>query len=29
MRAGNHRELSITLYSVTNGEQVGIYVKDN
>jgi hypothetical protein len=29
MRGGNHRELSIKLYSVTNGEQVGIDVKDN
>ena len=29
MRGGNHRELSIKLYSVTNGEQVCIDVKDN
>ena len=26
MRGGNHRELSIKLYSVTNGDQVGIDV---
>jgi hypothetical protein len=26
MRGGNHRDLSIKLYSVTNGDQVGIDV---